>query len=360
MAEPLKNLYNNSFLQAVYEHARTCGLTTSKEQWSRHYLLAPWSNLELKPRMYFIAQMLHEGGIKELQQVLDLTESLRPLHLPNMGFLGMFLPHMVEHYFFDHPKALQALAQITSVSSSEFAVRPFLNRKPAELLPLLDDWSKSTDYHIRRLASEGSRPLLPWAMQLPAYRLNPFALAPMLHRLLDDPVAYVSRSASNHFNDISKDHPQWTADQLALAKKRGVAHPSTLRHAARTLIKKAHPATMELFGLTPMDCSLKQQSLDKTHIVVGSALEYSVELNISEPGTLRLAYAIYYMKANRTQNRKQFHWLEREISGAQTLIVKKRISFVPLTTRKLYTGAHKIALVVNGLELPPVEFHLET
>lgn len=310
--------------------------------------------------MNFIAEQLHHGGVDQLEKVLDLTELLRSEKLSNMSFLGMFLPHLVQTYHNDHPRALDALAQITSVASSEFSVRPFLHHAPKELIPVLEKWSKSPDFHIRRLASEGSRPLLPWAMQLPHYRKEPTLLAPLLHRLLEDPVEYVSRSASNHFNDISKDHPDWVAEQLKAAELRKVAKVTTLRHAARTLIKQAHQPTMDLFGLAPLSCELVVQEIDSSEVTIGSSLFYKIKLQINQTGTLRLAYALYFTKANGHQSRKQFHWLEREISQSQTLVLEKAIWLKPLTTRKLYPGAHAVALVANGVEFPKLKFSLKT
>jgi len=48
------------------------------------------------------------------------------------------------------------------LSSSEFAVRPFIARQPGRTLARMLDWAGHHDEHLRRLASEGSRPRLPW------------------------------------------------------------------------------------------------------------------------------------------------------------------------------------------------------
>ena len=61
---------------------------------------------------------------------------------------------------------------------------------------------------MRRLVSEGSRPRLPWGLQLKGLIRDPSPTLPLLRALQDDPSEYVRRSVANHLNDIAKDHPQ--------------------------------------------------------------------------------------------------------------------------------------------------------
>ena len=69
-----------------------------------------------------------------------------------------------EEHFDD---GLRLLAQLTPRLSGEFAIRRFLiadlERAIAGILP----WTHSSDEHVRRLASEGTRPFLPWAVRVP-------------------------------------------------------------------------------------------------------------------------------------------------------------------------------------------------
>ena len=67
---------------------------------------------------------------------------------------------------------------------------------------------------MRRLVSEGSRPRLPWGLQLKALIADPSPTLPLLRALQDDPSDYVRRSVANHLNDIAKDHPALVADWL--------------------------------------------------------------------------------------------------------------------------------------------------
>jgi hypothetical protein len=48
------------------------------------------------------------------------------------------------------------------------------------------------------------------------------------------------------------------------------------------------------------------------------------------------------------------------MAANETLNVVKKVSFRPITTRKFYSGEHRIALKVNGTEKPAVSFVLGT
>src|SRR5690606_37257126 len=104
--------------------------------------------------------------------------------------------------------------------------------------------------HVRRLASEGSRPRLPWGLQLKRLIADPSPTLPLLEALLDDPSEYVRRSVANHLNDIAKDHPalvvEWVVRHLpgVSAERRAL-----LKHASRTLIKKGDARMLKAWGL---------------------------------------------------------------------------------------------------------------
>ncbi|PHS10301.1 MAG: hypothetical protein COA78_11495, partial [Blastopirellula sp.] len=59
--------------------------------------------------------------------------------------------------------SLKTLKAITQRFSMEDAIRAFINTHPDETLGELEKWSTDKNYHVRRLVSEGTRPLLPWS-----------------------------------------------------------------------------------------------------------------------------------------------------------------------------------------------------
>ena len=68
-------------------------------------------------------------------------------------------------------------------------------------------WTRHEDPSVRRLASEGTRPKLPWARQVAAITRFPSATVPVLDRLYQDESDFVRRSVANHLNDTSRLDP---------------------------------------------------------------------------------------------------------------------------------------------------------
>ena len=121
---------------------------------------------------------------------------------------------------------------------------------PERVYATLQRWTTDPSAHVRRLVSEGSRPRLPWGLQLKSLIADPSPTLPLLRALQDDDSEYVRRSVANHLNDIAKDHPdlvvQWLAEHLPGAP---AARRRLLKHASRTLIKQGHPQAMKAWGL---------------------------------------------------------------------------------------------------------------
>jgi hypothetical protein len=59
-----------------------------------------------------------------------------------------------------------ALEALTRRGTSEFAVRPFFHTYPEKMKAVLTRWVRHSCFHVRRLATEGSRPYLPWGGRL--------------------------------------------------------------------------------------------------------------------------------------------------------------------------------------------------
>ncbi len=106
------------------------------------------------------------------------------------------------------------LHAITQRFTAEWAIRPFIVAHPALCFATLERWVDDPSVHVRRLVSEGSRPRLPWGLQLKSLIADPTPTLPLLEALQDDASEYVRRSVANHLNDIAKDHPQLIAQWL--------------------------------------------------------------------------------------------------------------------------------------------------
>lgn len=57
---------------------------------------------------------------------------------------------------------------------------------------------------MRRLASEGSRPKLPWATKLDTFIERPEPIFKILELLKEDEVRFVKKSVANHMRDYLK------------------------------------------------------------------------------------------------------------------------------------------------------------
>lgn len=134
---------------------------------------------------------------------------------------------------------MHALYEITKRHTSEYAVRPYLQEYPNQSMELLQAWSKDSNFHIRRLVSEGTRPRLPWAKRINVLGGDPLLNLALLEPLLEDSSKYVRPSVANHLNDLLKDHKQLTLQWLADRIQSGwEPERSMFRHALRTLLKQ--------------------------------------------------------------------------------------------------------------------------
>ena len=148
---------------------------------------------------------------------------------------------------------------------------------------------------VRRLASEGCRPRLPWAMSLPKLKENPAPIIPIMENLKNDPSRFVRLSVANNLNDISKDNPQIV---IALAKKwKGQSENIdwVIKHGCRTLLKQGNHEILNLFGLSLNDnISIGDFKILTKRIKMGDSVEFCFNLNNynTEKRTIRLEYGI--------------------------------------------------------------------
>jgi len=114
----------------------------------------------------------------------------------------------VEKYGLDNfDISIQAIAEITKRNTGEYAIRSFIKEYPNQTLLIMQEWSKSENFHLRRLASEGLRPKLPWATKLDIYIENPEPVFRLLDNLKADEIKFVQKSVANHLTDYLKVNP---------------------------------------------------------------------------------------------------------------------------------------------------------
>lgn len=175
--------------------------------------------------------------------------------------------------------SLMLLKEMTKRFSSEFAIRPFLDLHTEQSMQIVNQWTTDENEHVRRLASEGSRPRLPWGMRLNKFVEDPQPLLLLLEKLKDDPSEYVRRSVANNINDISKDHPVMIA-QLAIDWLVDVSkeRKKLVAHACRCLIKKGHPVTLKALSYGDAQLSVCSLQLSEPELIYGGSIQLTATI----------------------------------------------------------------------------------
>lgn len=348
MADQLKHMFSKSLVEELAGELKRQSKNFNQKEFEKNILNKDWEKRELKDRMHHITFQLQANLHLDYTDQLDVLDKVVSKFT---GFTGTIFPNFVEQYGKDSEKrSLEALKYYTQFSTSEFAIRPFLKQNP-KIIKELYNWSKDKNHHVRRLASEGCRPLLPWAMKLDQYVRDPQPILPILERLNNDKEDYVYRSVANNLNDISKHHPGLVLDLGKKWKGKSETTDWVLKHALRTLLKKGEPKAMNLFGFeTKKTLSLSEFKLSKSAVNIGDHTQMILKIKNNGPASkFRLEYAISYLKKNGSYNDKVFQISEREFAKNQEKHFVKKLDFKNLSTRKHYQGKHIISLKINGI-----------
>ncbi len=336
-------------------------------------ILKEMGSLELKARAQLIADHIHavlpEDHVARYKIILAMLHPCDDINGDQQsnadGICGwgmMPLGLVVGQHGLDaFDESLLLLKEMTKRFTAEFDIRYFLLADQQRTLDILQNWVHDPNRHVRRLVSEGTRPRLPWAMQLPELRENPSPTLPFLKVLRDDDEEYVRRSVANHLNDIAKDHPDLVANlakewmESADMKRRKLVH-----HACRSLIKQGHSDALEAFGLYPPDINLHKISIESPKVTFGSDLIFSADImsGSEKPQKLIIDYVVYFLKANNKQSGKVFKWKKLIIEPGEALSMKKNHPIRPITTRRYYAGTQAVSLRINGKDFGFVEFEL--
>lgn len=356
MAEPLKNLYNRERLEEIADLLISVYPDFNRDSFLSLLNKKEWPDLELKDRMHCIAHELYnhlKGSYKERIALLY------PVASQGEGFLNMIYPDIVEMYGLDeYETSVSALEHFTKYSSSEFAVRPFLINYP-QMISQMEKWSLSENEHVRRLASEGCRPRLPWAIALPEFKKDPSPILSILENLQDDESEYVRRSVANNLNDISKDNPEITIEIANRWYGQTKEKDALIKHACRTLLKAGDPRILPLFGYEDPDhISIIKLSFPETidwegHLPITFTLQ-----STENPGLVRIELALYFLRKNGSYSRKVFKVSESQIKK-RSVAISSGFSFKKITTRRYYSGAQEFAIVLNGREMERHQFVLK-
>ena len=355
MPEPLKNLYNEELIDKLCQKIETAFVEFDSIRFKNTIFDEQWEQKALKQRMRHISETLYKCLPSDYETALEI---LKPVSSDFSGFEYMFFPDYVELYGLDEYEAsISALEYFTQFSSSEFAVRPFIKKYKQKMMAQMEIWAKSTNYHVRRLATEGSRPRLPWAMALPEFKENPESVLKILEILMNDKSEYVRRSVANNLNDISKDNPQIVIKVAKSWLGKSRETDKLIKHACRSLLKQGQKEVLQLFGLTEAKHIQIIKFQVQESVQIGNKLAFSFSLTTEEKklGLLRIEYAIDFVRLNGQQSKKVFKISESDYS-IKTKKIDKYHSFKIISTRKYYPGIHRLSVIINGKQVAETNF----
>lgn len=328
----------------------------------------PLANLELKQRVRHVMTCLHAVLPDDFAETAPLLQAVKN-HWPEPGtkgwssFAAWPVIDYAGEYGLDHPElALPALKTLTPLFTAEFALRPFLRDHFDITYHHLQEWCQDDDEHVRRLVSEGTRPRLPWGIRLQQLCSDPSPAFPLLEQLKADQSLYVRKSVANHLNDISKDNP---AMALALCRQwKSSYNPDTqwiIRHATRNLVKAGDQNALALLGFTGTPAlRIENFLMDQDNLKLGDDLDFSFDLHSTAKSAQKLVidYAIHHVRANGTRSAKVFKLRNIDIKKGDVVRLSRRHPFRHITTRRYYTGTHRLEILANGISLHSLDFRL--
>ena len=376
MAEAFKDWIGPELIRTMAKHLRRVHQAFPRERFVKS-ATDGLAELELKARVVHVADALaatlppsFSQAAKVLEQSLAPSrsdEDLSKLVPCDAGLAGWAVWPMTDYvarYGIKHPKrALRCLRALTQRNTAEYAIRPFLIEHRDLTMATLHDWLDDASPHVRRLVSEGTRPRLPWGIQLKHLMADPTPAFAFLQQLQDDDSGYVRRSVANHLNDIAKDHPEHVADWLerylpdASAERRAM-----LRHASRTLIKRGDRRVLKAWGLAKSLRGEVSFSVSPKQVGQGSSVTLCVALQSSakKAQPLMVDYVMHHVKKGGTTNAKTWKGWQLTLQPLEHRELQKKHSLKIVTTRRDYPGWHAVDLMINGKVVAGAGFDLAT
>lgn len=363
----LKNIYNEKFLQQVAAEITAAHPQFDSQKFQKLVFDKNWSNLELKQRVRHISNCLRQilpADFRAATAVLTKTvEQMIARDGDRMTFEWMIFPDFVEAHGTDDPDcSLPALEILTRLASAEFAIRPFFLKFPDRTKRQMLAWADHPSFAVRRLASEGFRPRLPWGAGVPELKRDPEPILEVLEKLKNDPAETVRRSVANNLNDISKDHPQLVLEIAQRWHGQSEEVNWIVKHACRGLLKKGNPTALAIFGFERGAAGIEIFDLKMdASVAIGGVLNFSFSVKNGSPAAqkIRLEYAIDFLTSSGKISRKVFKIKELTYESDAGERVERRQRFQDFTTRKHFAGGHRLAILANGEVLSAADFEVE-
>ncbi len=315
--------------------------------------LAGLEDLSLMQRLRRMTECLHATLPADFAKAVRVLRKLVPRI--NKGFITLVCPDYVGLYGREQfDLSMDSLKFFTAYGSSEFAIREFLRLDLPRALAIMETWTQDASEHVRRLASEGTRPRLPWSFRLEPLIADPTPALPLLENLREDPSLYVRKSVANHLNDITKTHPDLVLDLLEGWPLHQPRTAWIARHALRSLIKQGNQRALKLTGATGRaEVSVSRFAIQPASLHLGDRLAFSLQLQSTgtESQHLVVDYAIHYVKKSGTTSAKVFKWKTLTLAPGEAATLSRSQVIRDFTTRVHHPGHHAVDVLINGERL---------
>ncbi|MDF1881630.1 DNA alkylation repair protein [Sulfurimonas sp. MAG313] len=355
----LKNIFTKEMIEYIASNIKGAHPAFKEKDFVIEVLLN-FETLSLSERAQRISTTLYQFLPKPYLEALEvILSSLGPImqeeELKGYDcFYVMPLGIYVKDYGLDEFDAsILALKEMTMRFTSEFPIRSFILKNEDACFVYLKEFSKDENCHIRRLASEGTRPRLPWGLRLQKYVKDPSCVLDLLDGMKNEPTRLVQRSIANSLNDISKDHPIKVIDFLTQWKHHDVKDIDwIIAHACRSLIKDGDINALTLMGYKA-DIEVDNFSLEIKDdvITLGEYLEFSIRFELKEDSRLMIDYLVYFKKSNGCLKAKVFKCSSKSYTKGKVHLIKKHI-LKKISTRKYYEGIQALSIQINGKVYP--------
>lgn len=361
----IKDIYSTAFYERFANTLKHIIPAFSEQQFIKSIFDERFRSREWKDRMKHTTAVLHQFLPADFPAavalIMKIIDRLKAEHQGEDNLAYIFFADYIETYGLDDfEHSVSAFEFITQFISCEFAVRPFILKYEDKMIRQMFSWSNHESHKVRRLATEGCRPRLPWAMAIPSLKKDPSPILPILENLKNDPSESVRRSVANNLNDIAKDHPGIVCAIALKWKNTSRETDAVIKHGCRTLLKQGHKEILEHYGLGSQDIVLSDFRILTPQVNTGDSLDFGFAITNRNKTTkmVRLEYGLYYKKANGSLAKKVFKISEKEYQPGEIVNIRRKQSFRLITTRKFYPGEHQLSIIINGDEQEKKEFIL--
>lgn len=122
----LKNIFDDKFVKALANALKKQSKNFNHSSFLKQTLNSEWELKELKQRVTHLVQTLHKNLNEDFKKQSEILVTITPQFT---GLKGIIFPEFISTYGLDHwSTSLNALKNLTEFSTSEFAIRHFIQK----------------------------------------------------------------------------------------------------------------------------------------------------------------------------------------------------------------------------------------